>query len=96
MELADHGVDWIGALAKNGDAEALMIGGESISYARLGEMSRNLVNDLDALDLEAGDLVAVLAPPSVPGVTLIHALLDRRIVLLPLNARLTEPSWPTQ
>ncbi len=90
MELADHGVDWIGALAKNGDAEALMIGGESISYARLGEMSRNLVNDLNALDLEAGDLVAVLATPSVPGVALIHALLDRRIVLLPLNARLAE------
>ena len=46
---------------------------------------------LAGLGLRAGDLVAVLAPPSPAGVVLFHALLERGIALLPINARLAEP-----
>ncbi|MEZ4290475.1 MAG: class I adenylate-forming enzyme family protein [Myxococcota bacterium] len=60
-------------------------------YAGLARAVDGTAEALDAHGLRAGDLVAVLAPPSAAGVALFHALLDRRIVLLPLNARLREP-----
>ena len=49
-----------------------------------------MVASIDRVGLEAGDVVAVLAPPSAAGVALFHALLSRSIVLLPLDGRLVE------
>ncbi|HPG24075.1 MAG TPA: o-succinylbenzoate--CoA ligase [Myxococcota bacterium] len=85
-------VRWGARLASWGvDREALVVDGRSLSYAGLARAVDETAEALDAHGLRAGDLVAVLAPPSAAGVALFHALLDRRIVLLPLNARLREP-----
>lgn len=72
-------------------AAALVCEGRAYDDAALMSAVRAAEGALEAADLDAGDLVAVLAPPSPAGVVLIHAMLERRVVLLPLNARLTEP-----
>ena len=82
--------DWLPRLEKLEATEALFVDGETISYSRLSQAAERAARELDGLGVEAGDLVAVLASPSAGGVALIHGLLDRRFVLLPLNLRLTE------
>jgi len=88
---------WIARLARHGEErEAIRFEGgrldpTPIDYVELAESALEAGQRLGTLGLAAGDRVAVLAPPSIPGVTLIHALLDQGIVLLPLNARLQEP-----
>ena len=69
---------------------ALVFAGRASSYAELAEATRAAGEGLAACGLVAGDLVAVLAPPSAAGVVLIHAMFERGIVLLPLNSRLSE------
>ena len=70
---------------------ALVFDGRASSYAELAEAVRAAGEGLAACGLVAGDLVAVLAPPSAAGVVLIHAMFERGIVLFPLNSRLSEP-----
>ncbi|MBK7952467.1 MAG: o-succinylbenzoate synthase [Deltaproteobacteria bacterium] len=72
------------------DAAALVCEDHAYPYTALMAAVRAADGALGAAGFEAGDLVAVLAPPSPAGVVLIHAMLERRVVLLPLNLRLTE------
>ncbi len=85
--------DWIASLARLGDErEALCVGGRRVGYGELARAAHETAEGFASVDLRAGDLVAILAPPSLEGVALIHAMLDRGIVMLPLNAR----SSPTE
>jgi O-succinylbenzoic acid--CoA ligase len=77
-------------LARHAGRPALRLGSEAVDYAGLAGRARAAGAALDRLGLEAGDLLAVRARPSIAGVALLHAALARRIVLLPLNARLAE------
>lgn len=82
---------WIDRLARHADErEALLVKGKSVDYASLVARSAAAAESLQLLGVEPGDLVAILAPPSLEGVALIHAMLDRRFVMLPLNGRLSE------
>jgi len=83
---------WLASFAgEHADREALVCEGRSTTYRALASAARGAGVSLEAAGLAAGDLVAVLAPPSRDGVVLIHALFERGVVLLPLNARLAEP-----
>lgn len=83
---------WIDRWAEiGGERDAIQFQGETLRYAELAEAARAVASNLAAEDGQAGDLVAVLAPASVAGLALIHAMLDRGVVLLPLNARLSLP-----
>lgn len=81
---------WLRALAAHGERPALRLGACRLDYMTLAARAAAVAGELDALGLVSGDLVAILAPPSLPGVALLHAALDRGLVVLPLNARLTE------
>jgi len=82
--------EWAALLGRHGaDREALAFEGTSLDYSGLGAAVRAAGESLRAAGLEAGDRVAVLAPASLEGVVLIHALLAQRIVLLPLSPRLS-------
>ena len=81
---------WIDSLERVGrDRDALRMDARSVDYAELADLSRALVRELASQGAVRGDVIAVLAPPSIVGVALIHAILDQGWVLLPLNARLT-------
>ncbi len=87
----DRREEWIAGLADLGEArEALRFEGQQIGYAELAAAARETDGRLAAIGIEPGDLVAILAPPSVEGIVLIHAMLARGVVMLPLNARLAE------
>jgi O-succinylbenzoic acid--CoA ligase len=86
---------WIQGLAARAESvgsqpRALEFGGGRVDYAELAISARATRVSLLRLGVEPGDLVGVLAPPSIAGVVLIHAMLDLGVVFLPLNARLTE------
>jgi O-succinylbenzoic acid--CoA ligase len=88
---AGTGTGWIDRIARHeGRREALLAPGNTVDYARLVARAAETAARLRALGVEPGDLVAILAPPSAAGVALIHAMLDQRIVMLPLNGRLSE------
>lgn len=78
------------ALRHHGDAEAIRMGATSLTWSALAEASRRTWNALEGAGVERGDLVAVLAPPSLEGTALLFALLDLGAPMLPLNARLSE------
>lgn len=83
--------EWLRTIAAHGASEvALEFGDRRVDYAQLSVMARTAQEDLASLGLHEGDLCAVLAPPSVEGVALFHGMLSAGIVLLPLNARLSE------
>ena len=68
---------WLARLAPHEACrEALLFAGISIDYPTLRASSVAITHRLRALGVEAGDLVALLAPPSSSGVALIHAMLD--------------------
>lgn len=71
------------------DREALVFEGRTLSFAELGDEVDGFGQELDAHGLSTGTRVGLLAPPSVEGVALIHALLDRGIVMVPMNLRWT-------
>jgi O-succinylbenzoic acid--CoA ligase len=82
---------WLDRVARHrGEEEALLVQGTSIDYTTLVARSRSSAARLRSLGVEAGDLVAVLAPPSSAGVALLHGVLDGGFVMLPLNQRLSE------
>ena len=78
------------ALRHHGDAEAIRMGATSLTWSALAEASRRMRNALEGAGVERGDLVVVLAPPSLEGTALLFALLDLGAPMLPLNARLSE------
>lgn len=83
--------EWLRTIEAHGACEvALEFGDRRVDYAQLCVMARTAQEDLASLGLHEGDLCAVLAPPSVEGVALFHGMLSAGIVLLPLNARLSE------
>ena len=83
--------DWIEGFEAHGPSRvALEFGEERMDYAELSAASRAARDALSLVGIQQGDLVAVLAPPSLAGVALIHGMLQSGIVLLPLNARLSE------
>ena len=82
---------WLAELEGRGaDRPALICQGRSFGYGELVREVAALTGRLEAEGVLAGDLVALLAPPCVEGVVLIHTLLDLGVVMLPLNLRLTE------
>ncbi|MEZ4331907.1 MAG: AMP-binding protein [Myxococcota bacterium] len=84
--------DWLAWTAdRHAAREALVFAGRRFSYGALARAARATGEALARAGIEEGDLVAVLASPSPQGVTLIHALLERRAVLLPIHARLAAP-----
>jgi len=87
----DRREDWIAGLVGLGDTrEALRFEERRFGYGELGAAAKATAECLVALAIEPGDLVAILAPPSVDGIVLIHAMLAQGVVMMPLNARLTE------
>ncbi len=78
------------ALRDHGRAEAIRMGTASLTWSALAEASRGMQAALEGAGVERGDLVAVLAPPSLEGVALLFAALDLGVPMLPLNARLSE------
>ena len=82
---------WIERLAGHPpDLEALSFGGRTAAYGALAAGSLEVADRFGEIGVESGDLVAILAPPSVAGVLLIHAMFEEGIVILPLNSRLSE------
>ena len=75
---------------ERGEAEAIRMGAVSRSWASLDASVEETRTSLRDAGIAAGDLVAVLAPPSIEGVALLFALLDSGVPMLPLNARLSE------
>jgi O-succinylbenzoic acid--CoA ligase len=83
--------DWIEKISRQGDGRpALRFGAVRVDYRELAERAEAMRRRLSVLGVEEGDLVAILAPPSIEGVVLLHAMLASGIVILPLNARLSE------
>jgi len=78
-------------VAPHAEREAIAFEGRTLAHRELACAARAAGDRLAAFGIEAGELVAVLAPPSLEGVVLFHALLERGIVLLPLNLQLREP-----
>ena len=82
---------WRAVLEGHGtDRVALVCEGRSLRYDELACEVAALADRLEAEEVLAGDMVALLAPPASEAVVLIHALLDTRAVMVPLNLRLTE------
>lgn len=77
------------AVRNRGACEALRLNGTSLTWSGLAEAVRRIQGALGEVGIERGDLVAVLAPPSIEGVALLFALLDLGVPMLPLNARLS-------
>lgn len=69
--------------------EALWVDGRSISFHDVAREMYALDDVLERLRIVRGDVVGVFAPPSEEGFPLIHALLDRGVVMMPLNLRWT-------
>ena len=78
------------ALRDHGDAEAIRMGATSLTWSALAQASRRMQAALEEAGVAKGDLVAVLAPPSIEGTALLFALLELGAPMLPLNARLSE------
>jgi O-succinylbenzoic acid--CoA ligase len=74
---------------------ALILAGETLTFAELDERASSVDHLLADAGVAAGDRVATLYDSSGPFVVLVHALMRRRAILVPLNARLTagELSW---
>ena len=79
---------WLAGLAAHGERPAVRMDGVAIDYAELARRAATAGEALERAGVSAGQLVAVLAPPSIAGTVLIHGALARGVVLLPLNARL--------
>ena len=74
---------WLDRLrAQAPDRTAVVAGDRSLRRGELAAAAEATTRELAALGLRAGDLVAVLAPPALEGIVLIHALLEARVVLL--------------
>ncbi|MCR9094086.1 MAG: AMP-binding protein [bacterium] len=89
MTGAEEGV-LANALRDHGSAEAIRMGATSLTWSALAHASRRMQAALEDAGVAKGDLVAVLAPPSVEGAALLFALLELGAPMLPLNARLSE------
>jgi O-succinylbenzoic acid--CoA ligase len=76
--------------ASIGSSTAVDFEGARLSHAELASGVASAVRSLSELGLVRGDIVAILAPPSLAGVCLLHAFLEAGIVMMPLNARLSE------
>jgi O-succinylbenzoic acid--CoA ligase len=74
---------------------AILTGEEQLSFAALNERVNEMARRLAALDIRAGDRVAVLLRNSTRFVEIVHAVTRIGAVLVPLNMRLTvsELAW---
>lgn len=89
------GQNWLAArTAATPDAPALIIGDAHWRYADLSQLVDALAAQLSP-HLRPGQIAGVLMPNTLGYVCLIHALARLRVVLLPLNTRLTpaELAW---
>ncbi|MCC6802302.1 MAG: o-succinylbenzoate--CoA ligase [Anaerolineae bacterium] len=90
-------LDWLAAAAeKSPDASALMIGGQIRTYRQLDARVDDWCRRFAVLGVAPGDRVAALLPNDLGYVCLIHALARLGAVLVPLNARLSEPEQASQ
>lgn len=73
------------------DREALRFERRTSSFGELAENVERLLGDFDRDALAAitgrGERIALFAPPSAAGVVLIHACLERGLVMVPWNLR---------
>ena len=77
--------------AGSGDASwAIEFEGSRLTYGELALAVELALRSFTDLGLRRGEIVAILAPPSLAGISLLHGFLEAGIVMLPLNARLTE------
>ncbi|MFK7898083.1 MAG: o-succinylbenzoate--CoA ligase [Myxococcota bacterium] len=87
---------WLERLRANGTREnserdwAIEAGGVRLSHGDLARGCEQVACQLESLGLTRGDVVAILAPPSLAGVCVLHAFLASGVVMLPLNARLSQ------
>ncbi len=85
------GTGWIDRLTVHPTGhDALFYDGDSIGYGELARGVETVVSGLERVGVEAGDLVAILAPATAGGVVLIHGMLEAGVAMLPLNTRLSE------
>jgi O-succinylbenzoic acid--CoA ligase len=81
--------DWLTyRVAAAPDAPALISAAEQWSFAELDREATLWAQRLQTLGIGAGDRVAALLQNGIPYVTLVHALIKLRAVLVPLNTRL--------
>ncbi len=88
--------DWLAASTQAHPTQtALIIGEQAWTYAELNALTDEVVENLKAWGIQAGQMVAVLMPNCLEYVLLIHALMRLQAVLVPLNTRLTtrELDW---
>lgn len=88
--------NWLTARAQiSPDKIALVIDGESWTYAQLDQIAQAYAAQLTSLGVGAGDVVGVLLPNNLAFVGLIHAVQSLGAILAPLNTRLIprELSW---
>jgi O-succinylbenzoic acid--CoA ligase len=74
---------------------ALILAGETLTFAELDARASCVDHLLAGAGIASGDRVATLYAPGEAFVVLVHALMRRGAILVPLNARLTagELSW---
>ena len=88
---------WLGARARISAAHpALEIAGATISYAELHERARAAAEQLCALGVAPGGVVATLLENRAPFIELLHAAALCGAALLPLNVRLTPRELASQ
>ncbi len=81
---------WLEAAARrHPERLAVRCGARSLSYAELEVRAAALESALERSGLRAGDRAAVLMESDLDAVVLFHALCRARIVLVPLNLRLS-------
>lgn len=84
--------DWLTRRAADlPEAPAVICGTTTWSFAELDRQAQATAARLRTLGIGAGDRVAVLLRNGLPFVTLVHALIKLRAVLVPLNTRLSAP-----
>ena len=82
--------DWLQArVAATPEAPAVVFGDQTLSYSTLDARARRLANNLNALGVRPGEVVAALLENGLEWPVLLWALRIQGGVLLPLNARLT-------
>jgi len=86
---------WLAEIhAQPPEREALIFEGEVSSFGEMADGVARLLADFDRNDLSPilaqGERIALFAPPSAAGVLLIHACLERGVVMVPWNLRWTD------
>ncbi|MBX5436790.1 MAG: o-succinylbenzoate--CoA ligase [Alicyclobacillaceae bacterium] len=89
--------DWLSRRADtHPDHDALCLQGRRVTYRELHRSASALAQRLQAVGVRAGERVALLARDGGLFAVAVHALMQLRAVLLPLNVRLAPPEMGFQ